>query len=331
MSKVSILVAVYNARPFLPKCLDSLLGQTHRDLQIICVDDASTDGSIDVLRAYAAKDARVMVLLQTQNLGQAVARNRALELATGEFVAMVDSDDWLAPDALERALQVFRHHPQADAVLFDLCYHDEQTGEETPYPLRADKHVFSGYEAFELSLDWRIHGLYLLRTSLHREHPFDTSCRLFSDDNTSHIHFLHSREVRLGGGTYFYRRHAASMTNAISMRRFDYMEANLSLRRQLLSAGVKREAVTFYEGHRWLNFIGTYYLYYMHRAEFDVPQRREILRRMRAILSTFRRGEVPLRVRWKPGYWLLRPFALFRLQEEVYFFLRACFGRNKTD
>lgn len=330
MKKISLLVAVYNTRPFLGRCLDSLLGQTHRDVEIICVDDASDDGSWEVLGTYAARDPRVRIMRQPANRGQAVARNRALQAATGDYVTMVDSDDWLAPDALERAVAVFEQWAQTDAVLFRLMQHYEENGDEEPYPICTDKTVLSGSEAFRLSLDWRIHGLYLVRTSLHKHYPFDESCRLYSDDNTTRIHFLHSREVRFCEGVYYYRKHSGSMTMAVSMRRFDYMEANLSMRRQLLAEeSVMENDVRFYEGHRWLNFVGMYWFYYQHKKVFSGEQRREIFVRMRMILGTFTRRSLPLDKRFKLGYILLKPFALFRLQEELYFHLRGWLGRNK--
>lgn len=328
MKKVSVLVAVYNTRPFLSRCLDSLLQQTHPDIEVLCVDDASTDGSWETLCAYAARDARIRIMRQPVNLGQAVARNRALRMAAGCYVAMVDSDDWLAPDALERAVAVFEEASQTDAVLFRLVEHYEEDGSETVYPVRTGATVLSGFDAFRLSLDWRIHGLYLVRAALHKQYPFDETCRLYSDDNTTRIHFLHSREVRFCDGVYYYRKHAASMTMAVSMRRFDYMEANLSMRRQLLREHVPASVIRFYEGHRWLNFIGVYWFYYRHKAAFSSGQHQEIFTRMRRMLSTFTWRSVPLHRRVKLGYMLLKPFALFRFQEEIYFHLRGWLGRN---
>lgn len=91
---VTVIIPVYNTEPYLRKCLDSVCGQTYGNLEIICVNDGSTDGSQSILEEYAARDARVKVLVQ-ENAGQAVARNRALEIATGEWISCIDSDDWL--------------------------------------------------------------------------------------------------------------------------------------------------------------------------------------------------------------------------------------------
>lgn len=96
MPKISVVIPVYDAARWLRYCLDSVLGQSLQDIEVICVDDGSTDGSAAILAEYAEKDGRMRVLAQ-ENSGQGVARNRGLEIAQGEFVAFLDSDD-LYPD-----------------------------------------------------------------------------------------------------------------------------------------------------------------------------------------------------------------------------------------
>lgn len=100
---ISIIVPIFNAAAYLPVCLDSLLGQTERDIQVLLVDDGSTDGSLAIADAYAAQDARINVL-QQPHAGQSVARNNGLTHAQGDFIAFVDADDSLAPDWCERHL-----------------------------------------------------------------------------------------------------------------------------------------------------------------------------------------------------------------------------------
>jgi len=91
---ISVIVPVYNVKPYLPKCLDSICGQTYTNLEIIVVDDGSTDGSGIICDEYAAKDSRIKVIHQ-ENGGLSVARNKGLDVATGEYIAFVDSDDWI--------------------------------------------------------------------------------------------------------------------------------------------------------------------------------------------------------------------------------------------
>lgn len=97
---VSILIPVFNVEKYLPWCLDSLVQQTYRSLQIVCLDDGSSDGSWNVLQNYAGKDSRIEVYRQ-ENQGVASTRNNLLDKVKGEYVLFVDSDDWVELDMVE--------------------------------------------------------------------------------------------------------------------------------------------------------------------------------------------------------------------------------------
>jgi glycosyltransferase involved in cell wall biosynthesis len=107
--EVSVIIPVYNVAPYLRPCLESVLGQTFSDLEVICVDDGSSDGSAAILAGYAEKDARLKVLAQEHG-GQARARNKALSLAQGRYISFVDGDDLLERDAWDQS----RPHVLAD-------------------------------------------------------------------------------------------------------------------------------------------------------------------------------------------------------------------------
>lgn len=96
---VSLIVPVHNAEPFLERCLASATAQTEQQMEIICVDDASTDASRDIIDAYARKDGRFRVICREGNGGESVARNQGVALAQGEYLAFLDHDDMLEPDA----------------------------------------------------------------------------------------------------------------------------------------------------------------------------------------------------------------------------------------
>ena len=91
---ISIIVPVYNVAPYLPQCLDSLVNQTYRDLEIICVNDGSKDNSLEILEEYAQKDKRIRIINQS-NQGLSGARNTGIQQAQGEWTMFVDSDDWM--------------------------------------------------------------------------------------------------------------------------------------------------------------------------------------------------------------------------------------------
>lgn len=96
MPKVSIVVPVYNVATYLPECLDSVIKQTLKDIEIICVDDGSTDNSLEILNEYAKKDDRVKVITKP-NAGYGNSMNMGMDAATGEYIGIVESDDWVEP------------------------------------------------------------------------------------------------------------------------------------------------------------------------------------------------------------------------------------------
>lgn len=101
MVKVSVIIPVYNVEKYLAQCLDSVCAQTLKDIEIICVNDGSTDGSAKILDEYAKKDARIRIITK-KNAGLGAARNSGLDIAVGEYVAFIDSDDWVVADYYEK-------------------------------------------------------------------------------------------------------------------------------------------------------------------------------------------------------------------------------------
>ncbi len=328
MSKpqVTVLVAVWNTADYLPQCLDSLRRQTLRDIQVVCVDDASTDRSLAVLRRYAALDQRIEVVALSHNQGQAHARNVGLRRAKGDYVCFLDSDDWMADDCLERAVEVFREHGKTGCVLFHtLYYYTSSRQEEYPMP---PFDVLGGEEAFLLSLTWKIHGVYMVRADIHNRYPYDESAHAFSDDNTTRLHYLASVEVRSCAGTYYYRQRPSSVSHQFSLRRFDYLLANLSMKRQLERLHVADGVMDIYENHRWLNLIDMYMLWYRYGGELTTSDRKEALSLICESWKTVEAWRLKRSLRHKFGY---MPFAghwrLFYFQEQAYFCLRRWLGR----
>ncbi len=115
--KISVIMPVYNAEKYLADGLASALAQTFTDFELICVNDGATDGSADILAAYAARDARIVVITQ-QNQGAAAARNSGMAAARGEYIYFMDADDALHPQLLELTYALAEKH-QADMVCFD--------------------------------------------------------------------------------------------------------------------------------------------------------------------------------------------------------------------
>lgn len=105
MKKISIIVPIYNIEKYLPRCLDSILAQTYKKLEVILVDDGSVDNSGMIADKYARKDQRIKVIHQV-NQGVSVARNTGIDLATGDYIGFVDGDDYIEPDMYEILMRI---------------------------------------------------------------------------------------------------------------------------------------------------------------------------------------------------------------------------------
>lgn len=124
--KVSVILPVYNVDQYLRECLDSVVNQTLNDIEIICINDGSTDNSLDILNEYADKDSRFIVLSQ-ENQGQGVARNKGVELAKGKYIQFVDPDDWIEPNMLE-TLYNFAEEHNSQVVKFNYSEYNDYSG-----------------------------------------------------------------------------------------------------------------------------------------------------------------------------------------------------------
>ena len=129
--KLSVIIPVYNVEKWLARCLDSVLWQSWQNMEIICVDDASPDESAQILETYAKKDARITVLRHERNRGLFRARITGMLRATGDYIAFLDSDDYVSCDWFRPLIEKLEDE-NADMVLGNTVNADE-TGKKTYY------------------------------------------------------------------------------------------------------------------------------------------------------------------------------------------------------
>ncbi len=107
--KVSVIVPIYNAEQYLRECLNSVISQTFTDIEILCIDDGSTDGSRDILQKYAEKDSRIRLINKAVNEGLLLARKTAVKEATGQYTIFLDSDDSFSqPDSIKTMMNLIK-------------------------------------------------------------------------------------------------------------------------------------------------------------------------------------------------------------------------------
>jgi len=188
-AKVSVIVPVYNVEMYLEECLDSIIKQTFNDIEIILVNDGSTDRSLEIMELYASRDARITVLNQS-NRGVSVARNTGMEHASGEYILFVDSDDRIVSDAVEK---LYRKALEtgADLVIGNTlyCYPDGKQSALHPYcrDSTLDNGLLrTGEEAFTELMDRSkfppLIWLYFIRRSLIIDHQLFFPAGIIHED-----------------------------------------------------------------------------------------------------------------------------------------------------
>jgi len=159
---VSLIVPIYNTEKYLPKCLNSILNQTYQNLEIILIDDGSTDKSSAIVDDYAKKDPRIKVFHQ-KNAGQSAARNVGLKKATGDFIGFVDSDDAIAKTFVGKLLKPYLNDDNVSLTICGLRYNWLKTKTSTEVflqPLRKRKKHESqkAYILYLLAVDGRLYS-----------------------------------------------------------------------------------------------------------------------------------------------------------------------------
>ena len=271
--KVSVIIPVYNVEAYLPACLDSVLGQTLRDIEVICVDDCSPDGSGRILDEYARRDARVHVLHLPENRRQGYARNRGLEIARGEYAYFLDSDDEILSGTLEE-LCAAADAERLDVVYFDsrAVYESEDLRKDGASYIETRKGVYpdtvvSGQELFELfwrQNEWLCYvQRQLLRTDLLlRENVRFPEGVEHEDELFSFEAILVAKRARYLRRAYFLRRYRPDsvMTRPPSPRNFHGYFMNFVLMdRFLREKGIEDWAANMCLMHmheRFSNFYG---------------------------------------------------------------------------
>lgn len=218
MPKVSVIVPVFNVEEFLPKCLDSLINQTLKDIEIICVDDGSTDKSLQILQNYANKDNRIKILNQ-QNKGAGLARTSAMKVAQGEYIGFVDSDDWVDLNFYETL-----YNKAKDADIVRTCYKEVcgKKVKENRFNKIINKKVKNN-----LNLDKNEHSIVIwnaiYRTEFLRKNNidyFDESLPMCHDVAfTARVDLLSQKTMPANGTFYYYRKNRPGQLITPSIKR----------------------------------------------------------------------------------------------------------------
>lgn len=212
---ISVIIPVYNIAEFLDKCMESVCGQTYTNLEIILVDDGSTDASVEICRRWAELDSRIKLIRQ-HHQGVSTARNTGLEIAKGEWIAFVDSDDWIEPnmyaDMMETALSY-----DADIVV---CGHirEKRTKKRTLLPSKQPRTITSDEALRMLVVDRQLQNH--LWSKIFRKHLFDTVRfpvgAIYEDIAVHHLLFHQANRIVLLAKPYYHYRTRVGSVSRVS-------------------------------------------------------------------------------------------------------------------
>lgn len=254
--KVSIIVPVYNSEKYVAECLDSILKQTMKELQIICVNDASTDSSREILEKYAKKDQRIMIVDNEQNGGLSFARNRGMEKATGEYIYFLDSDDSIVPEAME---ELYNRAQELDT---DVIFFDSEMTVEGDL-ISEDKRLFCAkknygennvYRGIELARKMQLCNDYRVpvwlqfwkRAFVERAGLQFYDRLIYEDELFTYLSLMQAERVACVAKTYhIYRRHSDTIT--MGKIKPDYIKSMLI---------IIQEITSYWNGHQGVEIDG---------------------------------------------------------------------------
>lgn len=217
--KISIVVPVYNVEQYLDKCIQSILDQTYPNLEVILVDDGSTDRCSQICDEWSLRDSRIRVIHQ-KNAGVAVARNVGIRAAGGEYLYFVDSDDWIATDLCEKVMQVFAVC-DVDIVIFN-CDQILENGKSLGGTETLREGLLSREDALKNLLQGNINGY--LWNKIYRKKVFDNiwlpERTAFEDMAISYKLLINADQIYcLDEKLYYYYQRAGSATSVLNSRK----------------------------------------------------------------------------------------------------------------
>lgn len=223
--KITVIIPVYNAEKYLEQCVNSVLSQTYTNLEVLLVNDGSTDSSAYICEQYKEKDSRVRVH-HKKNGGVSTSRNRALELVTGDYIVFIDCDDWMEPGHIE---SLYNHlkETESDIVVVNFVKFSEETRAfliHTPSDKQFEG-VYTVDEWFKYQYEWQFCMSQCFTVpwgKIYKRHLFDDIVypvgEKVEDDYTTYKVYLKANKIAfLQEGSYIHRKSNTSITKSVDL------------------------------------------------------------------------------------------------------------------
>ena len=287
---INVLTPFYNSEEFMEETHKSILNQTYKNWEWICIDDKSTDNTLKILQDWAKKDSRIKVIARDKNGGNgAIAVNTGLPYCNATHVEFLGHDDELSPDTLEEIVKRIEE-TNADIIIPDVEEINNLLDPSIPnvkrigiqpfkqlkdYSFNDRSVVLSPLEAFKLSLNWRIHGWGCYSTDLLKKYKFYEK-GMNGDEYSGRELLINSNKVVFSKGTYRYKRRKGSITVKISIRYFDRFECEEKLQELMDKNNIEKEYRKLVNRNLLNTYFNCDYKYFINKDSFSNDEKQQI-------------------------------------------------------
>ena len=256
MKSIGVFIPIYNGAKYLRSTLQSVLEQTYEHFSVYCVNDSSTDNSLDIIKEFSATDSRIILYTKEQGGGTAKSWNFILPKIKEDFIFYMSQDDMISDDVFEKMIEK-QTETDADCVLPDMVwYHEDKNSNKIISGLDGDRSVIlTGTQAFQKSLKWQIHGFALRKAELYRNEHFFVDT-FDTDEYMSRKLFYKSKKIAFSAGSFFYRQdNPDAITKGFSIKNYYSLLTYLRVYSLILETDQLKSEKT-----KWFSMIVKYYL-----------------------------------------------------------------------
>ena len=300
-TKISVIMACYNSADFVERSIESVLKQTYQNWELLCVNDVSTDNTLEVLEKYAEKYSRIKVFNKKERGGCAAPNfNYAVKYITGDFICLLGHDDAFSPDLFEKEIKR-QKETGADIIIPDCCFvypNDknknwtmigilDEYGKTNEKPNRDI--LLTGRKDVELSLNWRIHGFNLVKAEIIKECRYCEES-MSGDEYSTRFFYLHAKKIAFSEGTYFYYQLDSSITKKMTPKRWDIFWTPYLLEKLLIEHNFAYELIQNMENARINLYKSLKELYINSKEELSLNDQKiveSLLQKNKKLLSEF--------------------------------------------
>lgn len=296
---ISVLIPCYKSAGFIHRAIESVIAQTYKNWELICVDDCSTDNTLEILQKYATQDKRIHVYKTERNQGRAApVMNIAVDKARGEYVFVLGHDDAYSPDCIEKNV-ARANETGADVILPDAVFLWPDSPSRNWYMAGITKKfgktnqvidrsvVLTGRQAVELSLNWSIHAWGMFRTSIVKKYKYNPN-GMNGDEFSAREFFLHANKIVFSDGKYFYYQNPESITKKISPKIFDVWQSGVQLEKLLIQNNFPKLVIRKYNRARFSQYCYLSDIYEKNKVEMSTDISRESAAGLQQFRDTLR-------------------------------------------